>query len=80
MSRKCLIAFPERMIEALDVQAEKECRTRSDLIRQIVREYLEAKNKKEQVPVFVMAQPRQEPAPPIVNPKNLLGGDSAYID
>jgi metal-responsive CopG/Arc/MetJ family transcriptional regulator len=40
MPRKVLIAIPEAMLQEADTVAQKEHRTRSDLIREALRRYL----------------------------------------
>lgn len=39
--KKILIGFPENLLVQVDATAEAECRTRSELIREAVRRYLE---------------------------------------
>ena len=41
--RKILIAFPPLLIDHIDEQALKEFRSRSELVRQAMREYIERK-------------------------------------
>lgn len=41
MPKKVLIAFPPAMLETIDFVAQVEHRTRSDLIREAVRRYLD---------------------------------------
>jgi len=42
MSKKILIAIPARMLSAIDILAKKECRSRSDLVRESLRKYVKA--------------------------------------
>jgi metal-responsive CopG/Arc/MetJ family transcriptional regulator len=41
MSKKVLVALPENLLKKVDFAAQSECRTRSDLIREALRRYLE---------------------------------------
>lgn len=41
MTRKVLIAFPEPLLNRADMVACAECRSRSDLVREALRRYLE---------------------------------------
>ena len=45
MPKKVLIALPPAMLDQVDVVANEEHRTRSDLIREALRRYLSAFNK-----------------------------------
>ena len=42
MAKKVLIALPPQMLEVVDFIAIGECRTRSDLIRESLRRYIQA--------------------------------------
>jgi metal-responsive CopG/Arc/MetJ family transcriptional regulator len=42
MPKKVLVAFPQTMLEQMDVVAKLESRTRSDLVREAIRRYLDA--------------------------------------
>lgn len=44
MPKKVLIALPERLLAAADAVAQAECRTRSDLMREALRRYIDAYN------------------------------------
>jgi Arc/MetJ-type ribon-helix-helix transcriptional regulator len=46
MPKKVLIALPPQMLEAVDFRATEEYRTRSDLIRESLRNYLASPAKK----------------------------------
>lgn len=46
MGRVINIVFPESLLESVDRLAEKEGKTRSEIIREAVREYLRAKGAK----------------------------------
>jgi hypothetical protein len=41
MPKKVLVAFPQSMLEQMDVVAKLESRTRSDLVREAIRRYLD---------------------------------------
>ena len=89
MPKKVLIAFPPGMLEQIDFVAQNEHRTRSDLIREAVRRYInEFKNAPGGMEVFaqVPAHPtpiKQQPklfphTPPVVRvpdePPRYFGG------
>lgn len=40
-SKRVLIALPVAMVDALDDIANKECRTRSDMVRETIRRYID---------------------------------------
>lgn len=70
MPKKVLCAFPPGMLEQIDYVAQAEHRTRSDLIREALRSYMEQ---------YRRAQPKA--APPATKGETrsvaLLGGDDA---
>jgi CopG family transcriptional regulator/antitoxin EndoAI len=43
ISKKALISLPEAMLKEIDALAEAESRTRSELVRQALRVYMESK-------------------------------------
>ena len=51
--KKVLVAIPPAMLEQVDFTAQVECRTRSDLIREALRRYLDAFKKQQTEPVSV---------------------------
>jgi metal-responsive CopG/Arc/MetJ family transcriptional regulator len=42
--RKVLISMPEKFLEAIDIITEEECRSRSEFIREAVRNYINTKH------------------------------------
>lgn len=51
MSKKILIAVPPSLVEQLDMAAKYEHRTRSDLIREALRQYMDRYRKVGQVTI-----------------------------
>lgn len=47
MPHKVLCAFPPEMLEKIDYIAKEECRSRSDLIREALRRYIDIFKRKE---------------------------------
>lgn len=45
MSKKVLVALPESLLDKIDFAAEAECRTRSDLVREALRRYIDNFNR-----------------------------------
>lgn len=45
MTKKVLIGMPSNLLNLIDQAAEAECRTRSDLVREALRRYIDEFNK-----------------------------------
>ena len=54
MAKKVLIALPPAMLEQIDQLAKDEFRTRSDLIRESLRNYLERRNRLHPSPLALL--------------------------
>lgn len=59
MPKKVLIALPPRMLEQIDFVAECEHRTRSDLVREALRRYLDAFRRQHLTGISAMAKPAE---------------------
>ena len=46
------VSFPKELLKAMDSQAKREARTRSDLLRQATRVYLERRRRWERISAF----------------------------
>lgn len=57
---RVLISIPEKLLEEIDAQAEKEYRTRSELLRECFRTYLKKAGSKHQVEEIADAQETNE--------------------
>lgn len=69
MPKKVLIALPPAMLEQVDFIASCEHRTRSDLIREALRRYLDNFRRSQQSHMTVIeTAPRAHEAPPPVRP------------
>lgn len=59
MTKKVLIEMPETIVEELDTIAKAQNRTRSDLIRDALKEYTSESNTHERTPKPVRKRPRK---------------------
>ena len=62
MPKKVLIALPPAMLEQVDYIAQCEHRTRSDLIREALRRYIEQFKRSQSAHLTVVSQPAPAPA------------------
>lgn len=57
MPKKVLIALPPAMLEQVDQIAETEHRTRSDLVREALRRYIDNFRRRDSITVYANPQP-----------------------
>ena len=83
MANKILISLPEKFLEDVDRVAVEEHRSRSELIREALRAYLEVKKGKvgEQRASYAIKKPKSKPKNPFPNIEVIqsTGGTSAVI-
>ena len=83
MANKILVSLPEKFLEAVDRVAAEEHRSRSELIREALRAYLEVKKGKvgEQSASYTVKKPKSKAKKPFPNIEvvKFTGGTSAVI-
>lgn len=60
MMKRILFAIPELLLAKADVVAANECRTRSDLVREAIRRYIDEPNRRR-------AEPAADPGVAVAN-------------